>query len=605
MKKFIVAVCVFFQLALVFSQNFVSVPLDDEVYFILENAQIRGLCSPLSGAKPYSRDVVLNAIDEILSSEVKGFAGLTEREREVLMKVRSSFETPEEGWDWERFAYFGRESFSDDFETTLDLALSWDSFLTVTDSPRDFGTTNFGTISVSGDLGNSFSYDFNLSAGALSIDRKLLQEAGNSDYPGLDGVTDVDIYEVTPYFPYTFTKMWDSAIFKLSNLAAYNNWPSGLSFGYVIESEMDLSLWDNRVSMRFGRLRRESGAMTNGGSLVLNGTARPFLGIDMTFRPMSWFELSSVTGVLEYFNRDGLKGEGLKGSSKNKQAAYTNTMLEFRYKNYFHFDFGSTVIWSKRFELGYLFPINSDFFYQNNIGDFDNLGLFANGFVQWPGVGKLWGSLFVDEFNLKSKPFFNLDRNMYAFQTGLQANIPWLPFATFTAKYTKIEPYCYTHPFTDTPYSDYDVDTDYTNNGEGLGYYLDPNSDEILVRLETMPVPGMKFHGQYQMIRHGADFGYLGVDGSSYDSSMNYSNLSATKYFLLDGAYEWFHIFKAGGVFSLKLGPVPVDLFGEAGFVYSYFTKPDGTSGKFVKFEDNVYETSKRMIFSFGFTLYP
>ena len=138
MKKFIVAVCVFFQLALVFSQNFVSVPLDDEVYFILENAQIRGLCSPLSGAKPYSRDVVLNAIDEILSSEVKGFAGLTEREREVLLKVRSSFETPEEGWDWERFAYFGRESFSDDFETTLDLALSWDSFLTVTDSPRDF-----------------------------------------------------------------------------------------------------------------------------------------------------------------------------------------------------------------------------------------------------------------------------------------------------------------------------------------------------------------------------------------------------------------------------------------------------------------------------------
>ena len=65
MKKFIVAVCVFFQLALVFSQNFVSVPLDDEVYFILENAQIRGLCSPLSGAKPYSRDVVLNAIVRI------------------------------------------------------------------------------------------------------------------------------------------------------------------------------------------------------------------------------------------------------------------------------------------------------------------------------------------------------------------------------------------------------------------------------------------------------------------------------------------------------------------------------------------------------------
>ena len=35
-----------------FAQTHISVPLDNQIYFVLENAQMRGLCEPLSGAKP-------------------------------------------------------------------------------------------------------------------------------------------------------------------------------------------------------------------------------------------------------------------------------------------------------------------------------------------------------------------------------------------------------------------------------------------------------------------------------------------------------------------------------------------------------------------------
>lgn len=600
-----------------FAQTHISVPLDNQIYFVLENAQMRGLCEPLSGAKPYSEQVVLIAIDQILATDdeavLNGKLVLSPAERSILIGTKKSFER-NEGWSWKTGSVYSTQNFGD-FKTTLDLGFSWRSYGAVSDSPRDLATDHFGTVYVSGDMGKNLSYDFRVSAGALKLDRSIFQEAGvASDYPHSDtdfdndGIPDVDVFDVTAAFPYTFTRMWDGSIYTLSNLAVYNSWPSGISFGYNIISELDYETWNNRLSLRFGRMRREYGAMAQGSSLILNAQARPFLGVEATFRPMDWFELSSITGVLEYINRTGIKGEGVKGSAQNKQVAYTNTMLEFRCKDYFHFDFGSTVIWPKRFELGYIFPVNSDFFYQNNIGDFDNLGLFANGFVQWPGVGKLWASIFVDEFNLTSSPFFNLDRNMYAFQCGTQLSFPWLPFGTITAKYTKIEPYCYTHPFTETPYSSVDSDTDYTNNGEPLGYYLKPNSDEVCIRFETIPQPKVRAHGQYQLIRHGADYGYLGVDGSSYESSMNYSSLNATKFFLRDGAYQWMHVIKAGGSYELSAFNIPVSVFGEAGIVYSYFTRPsdsDSGTGDYKKFSDNIYPTVKRIILALGFVIYP
>ncbi|MDR0553491.1 MAG: hypothetical protein LBG76_01645, partial [Treponema sp.] len=51
------------------AQTHVSVPLESEVYYILEQAEARGLCGALSGVKPYPRSVVIAAIREILASD--------------------------------------------------------------------------------------------------------------------------------------------------------------------------------------------------------------------------------------------------------------------------------------------------------------------------------------------------------------------------------------------------------------------------------------------------------------------------------------------------------------------------------------------------------
>ena len=163
-------------------------------------------------------------------------------------------------------------------------------------------------------------------------------------------------------------------------------------------------------------------------------------------------------------------------------------------------------------------------------------------------------------------------------------NIPWLTFTSFTSltlSYTKIEPYTYTHTREILPwYCDNRMFTNYINNDRGLGHYLPPNSDEFLVRLDTVPIPRSMLSLQYQLIRHGASYGSGAVGGSSLWSELDpidrHSKPQLRKFFLEDGAYQWMHIFKISGEYSLTGFNLPLRIFCELGTVYSYFTNIAG-----------------------------
>jgi hypothetical protein len=65
-KKFFIAYLIFAASTGVSAQTYTSVPLDSHIYNILEQAEMRGLCRPLSGTSPYTRFFVLSAINDIL-----------------------------------------------------------------------------------------------------------------------------------------------------------------------------------------------------------------------------------------------------------------------------------------------------------------------------------------------------------------------------------------------------------------------------------------------------------------------------------------------------------------------------------------------------------
>jgi len=608
---FVCGLIIFINLSLT-AQTHIAVPLDNPVYTVIEQAQVRGLCGYLPSTKPYSTAMVLRIIEEILETDpVHGFARLKEKERNILEQFRKDFTPERNGFNLTRGAISSEHTW-DDIYFSSEFGFGFDFLYGLgyypiasgykykpTDDPlfeeaalpaegdiyNDF--TMFPHISFIGDLGEKASYGVTLIGLLLKSPRTILGQYETTPSPA-DDETHYNRFpartEPLAYFPYTYKKKWDGFVWATSNV---NNsgqlvLPEDVSIGYSMLPELSGEFLNGHFMYRFARLDREWAGPINNGSLILNKYAQPFLAFETVIVPFEWISFSSLTGVLEYNNMIGPDNVAhLKEDSEIFQNAFSIVMLELSHKKYYKISLGSAVVWPKRFELGYPFPFTENFLYQNNIGDFDNLALFLNCEGQY-AIGKAWFSAFVDEINPEGE-FFTKDRMMYAYQAGGLFYLPGLPFASITLSYTKIEPYNYTHNQTITPwYGNNMMETNYVNFGKSLGHYLPPNSDEILFRIQTIPVPRSILRFQYQMIRHGADYGDRAVDGSSLWSELKVEDRSSMKkYFLHDGAYQWMHIFKLGGEYSFTGNKLPIKLIGEIGAVYSYFTDTDSTLGTY------------------------
>lgn len=606
-------------LAPVFSQTHTSVNLDSQVYYVLEQAEMRGLCSPLSGIRPYTQSVVIAAINEILNSD--NSKKLNAAEREILEQYRDSLAMPKTGIDWQRGGWYNETSLGKNnvlLSANVGVGANFEGSAGFYPSfgERHLGAEIWLQAYLNGDIGSHVSYGFSAEGGLMKVPRKELGK-GNTYYAGFTDDPDGEfvnqpttVYsEPLTHFPYSYKKRWDGSVFFLEDLGGYKSWPDSIAGGYNLTSELTASFLDNKLLLRLGRMPRDWGAGPLGGSLAFNQAARPFLGIEGEFNPFSWFGIASLTGVLEYFN-----SEGIKKSSMNDQNVFSITMLQFKYKNYVFFDFIDSVVWPKRFELGYLAPTINSYLYQNNIGDFDNMAITFNLKLQYPGLGNIWFSLYVDEVKLDTN-WWDLDRTMTAAQAGVNIQMPFLTFSSIRLSYTRINPYCYTHNRNFNPWSgDLPMETSYTNNGVSLGYYIPPNSDELLFRFKTMPVKNLVTYLQYQMIRHGADYGPSEVDGSSLLSELDPDgrdgyNPILKRFFLHDGAYQWSHIIKTGVEWNLP--KLPVALYGEAGAVISYFTNivdgkaNDGVAHLYSVIDTSDYPKSTSFIIKIGVKVFP
>ncbi|GHV93772.1 hypothetical protein AGMMS50293_00920 [Spirochaetia bacterium] len=599
------------------AQQFNSVPLGHTAYDVIEMGILRGIIVPPASVRPWSEFTIKEKLRGILNDSA---GRLSQKELDIVSRVLSSFE--KKGGLNLREGKYRSDYAAGRYRFSFEAGLNWESNFSVRVPDPATSTVNLGKIFLGGDMSEHFSWNFAISAGFLGIDREELglrpdppyvdpkngpydgnpNSRGHYYYYDIPPSSSSMVYGIPAWFPYTFSKPWEAGVFPPDNLGGYAPWPDGFAYAYEMTGELNINLFDDHLYLRFGRMRRDWGPEENGSSLYMNAMARPFVAIEGTAIPFSWLRFSFLTGVLEYLN------DGSQWSDADPyQNLFSLAMLEVDTGKHFHFDFGSATVWPKRFDLGYIFPINSNFFYQNNVGDFDNLALFMDIEFRFPGVAKIWGSLFVDEIRPALGSFFKLDRNMYAYQGGIKANVNWLPFGAVTLRYTKVEPYTYTHEYTDTPWNRVPADTAYLNNGESLGFYLPPNSDELLVRLESMLLPELRAHVQYQMIRHGAEYGPRRVDGSSLRDKIVKDD-NDTKYFLRDGVYEWNHVLKLGASYSLKSRGIPLSFYTETGLVVTRFTDSDAPlheEGSFSSIDNAVYRAGTGFIFSIGFKLYP
>jgi hypothetical protein len=621
MKKILLCV-VFCCVQPIYSQANISVSLDDAVYYVLEMAELRGLCAPLPRVKPYTRKLILKAIAEIEAANTDDGTGtvvharrLSETELGVLRNAKERLSQHESGLNLARLVY-GLQSLTPGglpvkaaLDLGLEMRLSGGWYDDAAGGGGGFypGMDVWPSITAAGDIHDNFSVGFAIIGGVLYANRDSLGQyniryLGYTDENGNSPTVETFAYQHA-FFPGEYIPKWDGLVWNIGHISnSYQlAWPEDISLGYAARSEIAGTLLNDDFLWRIGSIEREYGGVAHGYSLDLNKTAQPFLGFDMMFSPWDFLTISSVTGILEFYSM-----YGQTESSKTFQPAFSLSQIEVRYKNYASFGFGSSVVWPKRFELAYMIPLIDKLLYQMNIGDFDNTGEFANLKLQLPGVGNVWGALFLDEIN-PEKEIFELDRALYAFQAGAQVAIPGLSFGSITLSYTKIEPYCYTHPKTEVPWYSDPVEEAFLNHGEPLGYNLKPNSDELKLVFRFMPRVNTALRFNYQMIRHGADYGSGQVDGSSYFSELLGSGRSTTpelrKYFLKDGAYEWTHVIRAGCDYAIPQAAIA--LYVDAGVVISRWTNIDGApnTGKpaaFSAINTPEYPSSTGFVLTFG-----
>lgn len=604
MKKIILSVfALFFCFEFAFAQKNLSVDVDDEIYSVLEIAEMKGFCSFLPGAKPYTVSRIFKAIDEILEHEDE----LKPSEIELLEKFKAKHEINSEKKNSASHLAVQTKDEKYHFSFLYDFALEGNVSGGIYNK-SDFNSVGFDLlpeVNFRGDITKFLSYGFK---GIFDLTYMPLKEVGNYSigYPWYE--KDVEDYfsgdlndDGTPkyskpeserfvkkflnnsYLPYSYKKPWDGQVYLLSNMSASGTegWATEFGVSGTVLAEIKASFLDDRLTIGAGRQSHEWAAMDNGSSLVLNKQARPFFEFNTGIEMFSWLKFSTLSGILEYPNADYMNSDSYPeykdgvDDSYFWQNAFSVNMIELNFK-YLHLDFGSSVVYPKRFEIGYLFPLFIYVEYQNHTGDCDNLALFGDIMLRKPGVGKVWASIYFDELNIQNN-WFTETRVMFSGQVGAKAVIPWLPFASVSTRYTKIEPYCYTHHAINyAPSYNHYIMENYTNNGESLGYYLPPNSDEFFFRFEMKPRSFLSTALQYQFVRHGADYGSQQVPGSSlYSELSRFNRDELKKYFLHDGAYNWMHMVKLETTFEHRNVQRDLQLSLNLGFLYSYYTMID------------------------------
>ncbi len=474
------------------AQSSLSLDLDDPLYTVLDVLSVRGEARCLSEVKPYTLREARTAVEAAAG-------GLSGAERRILERLAPA--APAAGGAGRPVR--GRQ------ESELRLDLTGGSALHAYNAlGADFR----------GSLGGFLDYRFDL---GLTLDKVD---------PGA-------------FVPYTFSKRWDGFHIWFGAGKYSNGVNDHLNISFYTQPEIDLPLFDERLLLRWGRMRREWGA--GEGSVLLSGTARPFDGIEIRARPGRRIQYSFVTGSL---------GDWMDKNAEQKMLSAH--LLEVWPASWLRLAAWESVVWGKRLELAYLNPLTSFYLAQNFVaGDMDNIAFGGEASVTLAPWARWYFSAFLDEIETDHLDrFFQFAKNQYAWSTGIKAPVPWLPFTLLTLQYTKIEPYCYTHYPQSYPFFDpaVQVNIAYTNDGENLGYPLPPNSDELLVQLASVPHPGWTATLRYRLVRHGDGDHLSGQIEGNIDTWLDYNNLDAYpwKDFLHDGVYEWIHSATVAGSWS-------------------------------------------------------
>ncbi|MFQ5823056.1 MAG: capsule assembly Wzi family protein [bacterium] len=156
-----------------------------------------------------------------------------------------------------------------------------------------------------------------------------------------------------------------------------------------------------------------------------------------------------------------------------------------------------TVIFgNRRFELAYINPMNFYRSAEHFLGDDDNAAMGVDiEFLLIPNV-KLYGELFIDDLST-SKLGTGYNGNKVGFLAGsLWVDAFKIPNLDTRIEYARTRPYIYSHR---------KEINKYTNFTTGLGHWIGPNADDLLIRMQYRLSKSFFIAFNFETYRHGAN----------------------------------------------------------------------------------------------------
>ncbi len=238
------------------------------------------------------------------------------------------------------------------------------------------------------------------------------------------------------------------------------------------------------------------------GNLMLSTNAPVYDQIKLVVR--YWrFKFTHISAFLQYVSPEG------RVSLKEQPYVplyWAGNRLEMDLGKGVQLGLSEAVIYGDRpVSTGYSHPLGFFASLEHFYGDRDNASLGID--LEWrivPGF-KLFGEWFIDDITTSK-----LGSNFFGNKFGLQGGFWWAnPFSVadldFSAEYTRVKPYVYSHSVHDyNKYKHYDTI---------LGHFVGPNSDDLYLRLEKRFSRFFAVGVDYEHYRHGSNYPDKNVGG--------------------------------------------------------------------------------------------
>lgn len=279
------------------------------------------------------------------------------------------------------------------------------------------------------------------------------------------------------------------------------------------------------------------------GKIVLSNKAPSFLNINLLYNPFKWLNFSYFHGWL---NPDVVDSNASYNTANGYREVFAkkfiaNHSLNFRIKKGLEFSVGESMVYSDKFDLGYLVPFNFFKAYDQYVSSYSlNGGSNGQLFTQISSRNQIknvhaYLLLFVDEIRLDKIFDKKLNRNQVAYTFGINKTDLFFNYLTLGLEYTKVRGGVYNNIITAQTY---------TNSSYVMGDWMGQNADRLYLFAKYTPLAKLKIKAWYQYIRKGTPYTIDEQYNQQPEPPFLNKKLFNQQEIGLNVNYEWMHSLK-------------------------------------------------------------